>query len=73
MRKIFFIILLISGLCLQTISIFLASKSAAFVGVGVLGSMLIFLSIYKLINKPIYKLTLHMSLQVNPKTNFNLF
>ncbi|MED4285164.1 hypothetical protein ABEX78_21325 [Priestia megaterium] len=53
MRKAFFIFLLISGFCLQTIGIYLASKSAAFVSVGVLGSMLIFLSIYKLINKPV--------------------
>ena len=52
-KRIFFVLLLISGFCLQTIGIFLASKSAAFVSVGVLGSMLIFLSIYKLINRTV--------------------
>lgn len=53
MNKVFFIILLLIGLCLQTIGIYLSSKSAAFVSVGVLGSMLIFLSIHKLVNKPV--------------------
>ncbi|WP_341285162.1 hypothetical protein [Priestia megaterium] len=53
MKRLFFVMLLICGFCLQTIGIYLASKSAAFVSVGVLGSMLIFLSIYKLINKPV--------------------
>jgi|APAga8741244001_1050109.scaffolds.fasta_scaffold14499_4 nitrate reductase gamma subunit len=48
MKKAPLMILLISGLCLQSTGIFLASKASAFIYLGVLGSMLIFFSVYKL-------------------------